>query len=368
MARHISEIGIQSYRGITNFAVNDLSDINIIVGENNCGKTSLLEAIQIINRPCDFENIVMVSRQRDRFSVVTARYTQSQYSSFLNIFNRFQKELNISLNCKTLGNNIKLSLVGEIYESLVGEDQLAQLKTIAVGAGSGPAIDEEVKAFFGRLDVDKCDMFVSGSSIDVMLNKYSRIMRSNSSKALCPINYISPIDHTVNDRFNEITRSKEMTRRVVELLQTSFDPEIQDLRTVEDEDGRSIRMIDHQNLGFMPLSTYGDGIKKAIALANAAASIRDGVLLIDEYETAIHPKAMDRVFEFMINVCMEKNIQLFLTTHSDEALERLLQSEGGSGNIRVITMFKNAGNTSARVLDGNKALLVRNELGLELRQ
>jgi len=33
-----------------------------------------------------------------------------------------------------------------------------------------------------------------------------------------------------------------------------------------------------------------------------------------------------------------------------------------------VEMYKNSDNTTARVLDGNKALSVKNELGLELRQ
>jgi AAA15 family ATPase/GTPase len=90
-------------------------------------------------------------------------------------------------------------------------------------------------------------------------------------------------------------------------------------------------------------------------------------LLIDEYETAIHPKAMDLVFDFLIKVCKERNIQVFMTTHSYEALEKMLQCESNSDDIRVITMLKNADRTTARVLDRDKAFYVRDELGLELR-
>ena len=38
----------------------------------------------------------------------------------------------------------------------------------------------------------------------------------------------------------------------------------------------------------MPLSTYGDGIKKVIALAGRIADAQNGILLIDEIETSIH--------------------------------------------------------------------------------
>lgn len=41
----VREFTIGAYRGIENLQLNDLRDINIFVGPNNCGKTSILEAI-----------------------------------------------------------------------------------------------------------------------------------------------------------------------------------------------------------------------------------------------------------------------------------------------------------------------------------
>jgi len=361
MAKHINEIGIQSYRGITNFMITDLGDINIVLGKNNSGKTSMLETIQILNRPYDFENIVMIARQRDRFRMIPAKFTQSQYSSFLSIFNRLRNNLSISVNCSVFDKNISLELAGEISESLLSEDQLAELKRFGAGNKIEPAIDEEVRIFHGKLNVKPEE------AIDIMLHKYSRIMRSGNSKALFPLSYLSPIDHVVNDRFSEITRSKEMTRRVVDLLNASFDSKIQDLRTVEDDDGRTIRMIDHVDLGYMPITTYGDGIKKVISLANAAAAIKDGVFLVDEFETALHPDAMVETFKFIMKVCKDRNLQLFLTTHSIEAVEKLLGCADELDRIRVVTLYKNNNNTTARILNGHKALYVKDELGLELR-
>ena len=126
-------------------------------------------------------------------------------------------------------------------------------------------------------------------------------------------------------------------------------------------------MIDHKDLGRMPLSTYGDGIKKVISLVKGSAAMRDGVLLIDEFETSIHTKAMKQVFDFVIKICKERNIQLFLTTHSDETIDKLLRFEGETDSIRLITLLKNLDNTTARVLTGSEALSAKNELGLELR-
>ena len=41
------EIEIKSYRGLRNIKLTDLERINVLIGENNSGKTSVLEAIQL---------------------------------------------------------------------------------------------------------------------------------------------------------------------------------------------------------------------------------------------------------------------------------------------------------------------------------
>ena len=40
------KIHIKAYRGLKDIALDELGRVNIIVGENNTGKTSILEAIQ----------------------------------------------------------------------------------------------------------------------------------------------------------------------------------------------------------------------------------------------------------------------------------------------------------------------------------
>jgi AAA15 family ATPase/GTPase len=367
MARHFKGLCINSYRGISNLSIDDLGDINIVLGKNNCGKTSLLEAIQILNRPYDFNNIVMVSRQRDRFRMTPMKFTQTQYSSFLNIFDKRRSDLGISLSCDTHEEKISVILHGLVNEALIGENRLAEIKRFYAGNKNDPAVDEVVMSFFGRLIVENSGASVKKEHVDVLFDKYCKVVRLLSLKGIYPLNYLSPIEHVINDKFNQIIRSKEMTHRVIDLLRSSFDSKILDLRTIEDDDGRSVRMIDHADLGYMPISMYGDGIKKVISIANAAATIRDGVLLIDEFETALDSVAMLQTFGFVMRVCRDKNIQLFLTTHSIEAIEKLLSVANNLDDIRVITLYKNDGYTTARVLTGERALYAKNELGLELR-
>jgi len=129
----------------------------------------------------------------------------------------------------------------------------------------------------------------------------------------------------------------------------------------------------------MPISTYGDGIKKVILIADKIARAADGILLIDEIETAIHAKSYETIFSFIIKACKEFNVQLFATTHSIEALDAILKTQysektgkyDGTNKdlIRIITLRKDkrSGKTLSRVLSGAEVFKNRENFGFEVR-
>ncbi len=363
MDRHITELDIKSYKGLKDLEIKDLGSINILVGDNNCGKTSVLEAIEILSAPDDFSNIIIVSRQRDRYHFFATRYSQTYFDSFINIFNREQEELNVELYAKNDNEKIGISLSGNIVSKLLDANDISKLSNRALRAD---AVDEEVKTFVGHFE----SVGMNCESQYVEFNRYTSVTRSFRNRKVFDVKFLSTIDHIIQDNVSAIIRNKELNEQVIELLRKSFDENIVDLRIIEDEDRRRFVAIDHRILGYMPLSTYGEGIRKVIALMGAVASVKNGILLVDEIETAIHPSAMDDVFKALFNVCKEKNVQLFVTTHNIEALEKMLKynkNENEAEDIKVITLKKKYNETVVRVLDSKTALKLKEDMGLELR-
>lgn len=143
-----------------------------------------------------------------------------------------------------------------------------------------------------------------------------------------------------------------------------------------EENNKTVPYIEHKKLGLMPLSTYGDGLKKVLLLGSSIIKAEKGVLLIDEVETAIHIDAFVDVFKWFIKACEKYNVQVFMTTHSIEVIDSILEIQDTEENVdffreslRVITI-KNSideNRTVVRNLDGFKAHEAREDFGLELR-
>jgi len=122
----------------------------------------------------------------------------------------------------------------------------------------------------------------------------------------------------------------------------------------------------------MPLSTYGDGIKKVLVLANAIIGATDGILLIDEIETAIHKKYYNDIFRFIVKACHTFNVQVFITTHSIEAIDGLLATQdydiqSKEDAITVVTLRRENHKTYSRVLQGREVFKNREAFGFEVR-
>ena len=58
MAIYIDSFNIYEFRGIKNLKLNSLNHVNIIAGDNNSGKTSILEAIALFKNPLDLYNLL----------------------------------------------------------------------------------------------------------------------------------------------------------------------------------------------------------------------------------------------------------------------------------------------------------------------
>lgn len=152
-----------------------------------------------------------------------------------------------------------------------------------------------------------------------------------------------------------------------------FDPEIEDIMIFRsDVSNRPVEYLKHKRLGNMPLSTYGDGIKKVLVLANAIIGATDGILLIDEIETAIHKKYYNDIFRFIVKACHTFNVQVFITTHSIEAIDGLLATQdydiqSKEDAITVVTLRRENHKTYSRVLQGREVFKNREAFGFEVR-
>lgn len=365
MARHIKSLNIDTFRGITNLDLNELADINILTGDNNGGKTSVLELLESANSP---ESAKIWNKIVDRKS----NSSMSGYSAY----NAFKDLFNINNEIKQIKYNFRKEDCELIEVKIVGKESKEKLTTGEKDKISLPYMNgfflnaDMVMEDDGRLhNVEKIELEFNLNGVkknDFSLYNFQNryLVEDEMNPQFANVIYISPTQHAesvlyLNDVLNEPILYEEMLNVLKE-----FDDGIISINMNDNV----YKILSKNNAKALPLNVYGDGMKKAVLLMSAVVLAKDGILLLDEFETAIHTSAMNKVFQWILKTCMKLNIQLFLTSHSEEAIDKILKCcPQFQDKMKVFTLYQKKDRTVARELTGEKAIEVKEQMGLELR-
>lgn len=118
----------------------------------------------------------------------------------------------------------------------------------------------------------------------------------------------------------------------------------------------------------LTLYDYGNGMYKAFFIATSALLAKDGILLVDEFEAGIHSKTLRSFLEKLLDVCLINNVQLFLTTHSLDSIDVILDDcQKRLGDVSIYHIRNDEKQSTAKKYSGNILLTLRNEIGFDVR-
>lgn len=365
---HIKSLDIETYRGIQNLKFDSFTGINIFTGNNNSGKTSVLELLKTTGNPHSpiiwtrlGRNEKFPNPARTLFETVKDLYSVSNED--LRIAYTKEDDENGFSSVELKGNIVKKKTIKREYckeahiECEKGEEysevEMLQLHTDFLYNG-------KISDSFDVYNVTRFDVFAENTE-----KPYEKFN----------VHYISPYISEDEPLITEIFTNNETHKELVEVLKL-FDDDIIDISpTIRDyaipfpmKDSYQVRSKQYGRL--MPLSVYGDGLKKALWLVTAVLATKNGILLIDEFETAIHTSVMSKFFKWIFKACKKYNVQLFLTTHSKEALQKVLALNSEpelKDEITLYTLYKIDGKNIARRLSAERAIEADENFGQELR-
>ena len=104
----------------------------------------------------------------------------------------------------------------------------------------------------------------------------------------------------------------------------SLKPLLPDIESIHFLAGRTGILIGSSDGGGrFPIGTYGDGVKRLLALALSLVGSRDGWLLIDEIDSGFHWTVMEDMWRLVVEAAQRSNVQVFATTHSYDCIRGL---------------------------------------------
>ncbi len=358
MNAFISQLDIQAFRGIRNLDLENLANVNVLVGANNSGKTSVLEAIRFLSNPQDMGQITNFAFLRAPISKELRSQRLVEYVSTL--YHKEIDESDPSITHYSIGisaniNNVRYEYtssgnIENLYDRLGDQNKLF-LTSSKMQIASKKPIYKETTFVDQKISLqDKSQALPETPALDNSLFKSLYLHAS--------LNYYRSCTTYISEAILSNNKS--------ELLQIirSFDSSIQDISVINDG-----IYLHNKQTGAMPLFVYGMGLQKAVLLAVTLLTNASGVILIDEIDNAINMAAFKDVFPWFVKKCQELNIQTFVTTHSAEAIDAILSCKTEMDSIRIITLRKSSDLhcTIAKVRTGDEAISDRKTFGAELR-
>jgi len=316
----IRSLTIEGYRGFEHFEMRDLGRVNLLVGTNSSGKTSVLEAVLLLASQGDPHALwEILSRRGESPPEERRRGVARPEVEVGHMFTGHRIDVDSAFMIRggndSPGEWMSCSISEAAESETLFEDEEYFGPSLALSMRSG-ASAEEVLLHLSRKGVLASDAIRRHRAVRGDEGLGFRFVSSES---------LSSEDVGVLWQATALTPEEEL---VVQALQT-LEPRLQRIAFVGS--GRYVRP--QSRGGFVvkyagsdqpvPIGSMGDGIWRMLALALAGIRSQGGVLLVDEIDTGLHYTVMEDMWK-LISVTAERfNVQVFATTHSTDCVRSL---------------------------------------------
>jgi predicted ATPase len=326
---------VKNFRSLDDLQVAKLGRVNLIVGKNNSGKSSVLEALQIFAGNANLSLLESIAAGHDeKFRVrENERDEQDVQLPFENFFSgrTYPKDDDtlIEIGDPLTGQMLQIhhGFFVENRENYIDENGEAgfRVKRRRIAKSDLDQLNEEEPKH--ALYVRKGDR-VSMLRLDPATTRFRSPPADLPGTIPCsviPTQFIS-IDELA-DEWDKIALTDNQAI-VVEALRT-ITPEFEGLTFVRNDEAYNARRtltrsakvrLSNYNRP-VPLNSLGDGMLRVLQLVLKVFPARGGLLLIDEFENGLHYSVQEKVWAFVFDLAVKLDIQVFATTHSWDCIE-----------------------------------------------
>lgn len=360
------KIEIKNFRSISELELGNFKQFNAIVGKNDTGKTSVLEALYITINPGNPNLPVVANAHRGIDALDSIQFWLSLYKDY-NVDKHIEVD---SLVFKT--HKINLKIKPKLTQTSIASENL----TIDISNQSVSA-EQKVQGLETQLTYD--------------WNQNKPYKPSTSYKteiAFSPNNPKNPVSTKVSENWKPImngvylsisnTFGPDLAIRVGELITLKEEKELvkvlQELENrIKDINlyGASRVLVDIEGLPQRILiNSLGEGIYRIANIITLIYRSRNGVVLIDELETGLDRNSQHKLMKAIFKAAIKYNVQIFFITHSIDLIDTFYEiatSEDNEENISLVRLEKdNERVTHPVYFDYKKIQFSRNQ-GWEIR-
>lgn len=390
--QNYSRIKIEGFRIFDSIFLDELSNINIFLGRNNSGKSSVLEAI--------FAHACGLNFQPFRDQILLRRH-----NSFVNgtldygekLFSTFRHKDKLPFNFKIIATQHISDSEHHLRVDFSPSSELADLDPRNLG--QTPLFHQhksefETESSFSKIKLPdgfqklRTDNFPKASLGEWTINHSGKVRKIELTFPPESIQSYHPFKQAF---FQDILshRSPETEPRVFGQLKRYGDldefvsnmrkafPAIREVDIIPFPDGRSGPLLvstdDNRRL---PLYAFGDGVRRWYYLLGNMHIFRNSIHCIEEIDATFHTGAQSLLSQLLLNHAINFSNQIFATSHSIEYMDCFLDALFGPEGcvedsepdpVRIFTLRPSDEGFEVWALSGREAFESRDKYKIELR-
>lgn len=373
----LKTIKIENFRGFQSFELHQLGRVNLLVGTNNSGKTSILEAIQLLCSRTNLEPLHGVMINRGEYLWNEDSRLRTRELDVCHLFYGHEIQPGSKFCISGINDNTKEEIaitIGVRYFHLDDDsdkqsnreysdldESLIPVKSLNLGINWTHGEQTEIST----LPLSNN----SGLAVD-----YIRRFRKDSNNPTARTQFVTSSSLTTEkmiELFDQVVLTSDETL-VQEALQI-IEPNIERIASIGTERYRSsdsrngfvVRLSDSKQR--VPIGSMGDGIWRILGLALATVCARDGFLFVDEIDTGLHFTTMSDMWKLVWETAKRLNVQVFATTHNSDCWTSLANIASEEAAENTITIQRIEKGKSTAVAFTEREIVIAAQRGIEVR-
>lgn len=316
----LNSLEVRNFRAFRDLKIERLGRVNLLVGKNNVGKTSLLEAIQLYaSRTSASTSIWEIMSTRSEVKQPLANI--NDMLSALKYLFYGRSDIRPGLQPIQIGPiNSPNEMLSISIDWSITETRNGTIQTRSLAPGENYSADNLIPSFTIR---------IAGTTrsypIDPSLPRHVISLKSEFPCIFTSANGLS------SQRLIELWDGIAVTKLETDVLTALrlLAPGLATLNFVSTplSGGERIPVVNITDKDErLPLSNLGDGMIRALGISLALVNAKDGILLIDEFENGLYYTVQPDVWQLIFRVARRLNVQVFATTHSWDCIEAFQQA------------------------------------------
>lgn len=340
----LSSLSIAHFRGIRSLRVERVGHVNLLVGANNVGKSTVLEALSLYGAKLNDVPVSLVELLRRRHDL--SRPGVDVLDAARRLFFEGDSDQVIRIGQERPSEADLRVATG--WQRLSPEDGIA-LQSLR-GSWREPPPGELRPVLLADRDGRSSHVSLNPTprTGDVSLNAgHPRRADRRLVRLLDPTLDLGEMNRpwdqvALTDREDEVISALRLIEADIERVVLVEDPLVR--RDADAAPSHRLPFVRRRTgpgraSQVEPLRSLGDGMGRLFELALGLVTSADGLFLLDEAENGLHYLVLDDLWRFVFQLAARMNVQVFATTHSADCLAAFaraaLESEQEGAVVRL---------------------------------